>query len=131
LLPISELFCEFVVFGTFQSLKRSPLEIRHLILDKHFYPNLTKIQDLVITTHEHDKTQQTNTSNHDNSNVLRICQISDPHLGPFMSIKKLQSICERIVELDPDLVCLTGDFFTLQGLLIYFNINYNFNVITT
>jgi hypothetical protein len=107
----------FAVVGTLQSLKRGPLEIRHLILDKHFYPKLTKIQDFVITTHERDKTQETNNSNHPSSNVLRICQISDPHLGPFMPVKKLRSICERIVELDPDLVCLTGDFFTVQGLV--------------
>jgi predicted MPP superfamily phosphohydrolase len=46
---------------------------------------------------------------------LRIVQITDPHLGPFMSVARLRSICERAVARDPDLVLLTGDFLTMES----------------
>lgn len=46
---------------------------------------------------------------------LRIVQISDPHLGPFMSVARLRRIAERAVEADPDLVLLTGDFLTMES----------------
>ncbi|MET0285448.1 MAG: metallophosphoesterase [Polyangiales bacterium] len=46
---------------------------------------------------------------------LRIVQITDPNLGPFMSEKRLREICERAVQDDPDLVLLTGDFLTLES----------------
>jgi predicted MPP superfamily phosphohydrolase len=46
---------------------------------------------------------------------LRIVQISDPHLGPFMSVERLRSIAERAVAADPDLVLLTGDFLTMES----------------
>ncbi|HEX4337829.1 MAG TPA: metallophosphoesterase [Polyangiaceae bacterium] len=46
---------------------------------------------------------------------LRLVQITDPHLGPFMSVKRLRAICERAVEKKPDLVLLTGDFLTMES----------------
>ena len=46
---------------------------------------------------------------------LRIVQITDPHLGPFMSVARLRAICERAVASDPDLVVLTGDFLTMES----------------
>jgi predicted MPP superfamily phosphohydrolase len=46
---------------------------------------------------------------------LRIVQISDPHLGPFMSVARLRRIAERAVEANPDLVFLTGDFLTMES----------------
>jgi uncharacterized protein len=46
---------------------------------------------------------------------LRIVQISDPHLGPFMSVARLRRIAERAVQLEPDLVVLTGDFLTMES----------------
>ena len=46
---------------------------------------------------------------------LRIVQITDPHLGPFMSEPRLRRICERAVAHDPDIVLLTGDFLTMQS----------------
>ena len=45
---------------------------------------------------------------------LRIVQISDPHLGPFMSEARLRGICERAVAAHPDLIVLTGDYFTRE-----------------
>jgi predicted MPP superfamily phosphohydrolase len=46
---------------------------------------------------------------------LRIVQITDPHLGPFMSEARLTKICERAVAEKPDLVLLTGDFLTVES----------------
>ncbi|HVR21064.1 MAG TPA: metallophosphoesterase [Polyangiaceae bacterium] len=46
---------------------------------------------------------------------LRLVQITDPHLGPFMSARRLERICRRAVEKNPDLVLLTGDFLTMES----------------
>lgn len=45
---------------------------------------------------------------------LRIVQITDPHLGPWMSARRLRSICARAVAREPDLILLTGDFLTMD-----------------
>jgi predicted MPP superfamily phosphohydrolase len=46
---------------------------------------------------------------------LRLVQITDPHLGPFMSVARLAKICQRAVDKAPDLVVLTGDFLTMES----------------
>ncbi|MEZ4299460.1 MAG: metallophosphoesterase [Polyangiaceae bacterium] len=46
---------------------------------------------------------------------LRVVQITDPHLGPFMSEARLREIAERAVAAEPDLVLLTGDFLTMES----------------
>lgn len=46
---------------------------------------------------------------------LRVVQISDPHLGPFMSEGRLAAICARAVARNPDLILLTGDFLTMES----------------
>lgn len=46
---------------------------------------------------------------------LRVVQITDPHLGPFMSKERLRAICERAVAADPDLVLVTGDLTTMES----------------
>jgi predicted MPP superfamily phosphohydrolase len=46
---------------------------------------------------------------------LHIVQITDPHLGPFMSVSRLRRIARRAVERQPDLVVLTGDFLTMES----------------
>lgn len=46
---------------------------------------------------------------------LRIIQITDPHLGPFMSVERLRRIAESAAKRDPDLVVLTGDFLTMES----------------
>jgi predicted MPP superfamily phosphohydrolase len=46
---------------------------------------------------------------------LRLVQITDPHLGAFRSEASLRRLCERAVAADPDLVLLTGDFYTREG----------------
>lgn len=51
----------------------------------------------------------------DGARTLRIFQITDPHLGPFMSEARLRRICERAVAAEPDLVVLTGDYLTMES----------------
>jgi predicted MPP superfamily phosphohydrolase len=46
---------------------------------------------------------------------LAIVQITDPHLGPFMSVERLRRIVESAVRRAPDLVLLTGDFLTMES----------------
>jgi hypothetical protein len=46
---------------------------------------------------------------------LHVVQISDPHLGPFMSVDRLAAICQRAVDRSPDLIVLTGDFLTMES----------------
>lgn len=46
---------------------------------------------------------------------LTIVQITDPHLGAFMSVERLQRICRRAVERKPDLILLTGDLMTMES----------------
>ncbi len=46
---------------------------------------------------------------------LRVVQITDPHLGPFMPVERLRAVCQRAVEADPDLVLLTGDYLTMES----------------
>jgi predicted MPP superfamily phosphohydrolase len=46
---------------------------------------------------------------------LRIVQITDPHIGPFMSVARLRRIAARAVAKNPDLVVLTGDFLTMES----------------
>ena len=47
---------------------------------------------------------------------LRIVQITDPHLGPWQSVRALRSIVSRLLEHEPDLVLLTGDFLTMESM---------------
>lgn len=49
------------------------------------------------------------------SQGLRVVQITDPHLGSFMSVERLRAVCERAVAAKPDLVLLTGDFLTVES----------------
>jgi len=46
---------------------------------------------------------------------LTIVQISDPHLGAFMSVERLRKICQRAVQREPDLILVTGDLMTMES----------------
>jgi uncharacterized protein len=46
---------------------------------------------------------------------LRIVQITDPHIGPFMSVRRLRRIATQAVAKNPDLIFLTGDFLTMES----------------
>jgi predicted MPP superfamily phosphohydrolase len=47
--------------------------------------------------------------------VLRIVQVSDPHLGPWQPVAKLRDTLAGLVAQVPDLVLLTGDFLTMES----------------
>lgn len=47
---------------------------------------------------------------------LRIVQITDPHLGPWQPVHRLQRRIAELIARDPDLVLLTGDFLTMEGM---------------
>ena len=47
---------------------------------------------------------------------LRIVQITDPHLGPWQPVHRLQRRIAELIEREPDLVLLTGDFLTMEGM---------------
>lgn len=46
---------------------------------------------------------------------LRVAHLSDPHLGSFMSVARLRRICERVLAAEPDIIALTGDFYTFES----------------
>jgi predicted MPP superfamily phosphohydrolase len=46
---------------------------------------------------------------------LRIVQITDPHLGSWAPIRRLQRRLDELLDHEPDLVLLTGDFLTMEG----------------
>lgn len=50
------------------------------------------------------------------SRPLRIVQIADPHLGPWQSVASLRRTLDSLLDRDPDLVLLTGDFLTMEGM---------------
>lgn len=47
---------------------------------------------------------------------LRIVQIADPHLGPWQSVRSLHRIVSSLLEREPDLILLTGDFLTMESM---------------
>ena len=47
---------------------------------------------------------------------LRILQIADPHLGPWQPVRTLGRRLAELVAREPDLVVLTGDFLTMEGM---------------
>ncbi len=93
-------FLPFVAasYGVVQSLRHRFEEV-DLTLDDEHAPNLARY---TLGTERVDR-------------PLRIAQITDPHLGPFMSESRLREIVERAVRAKPDLVLLTGDYLTMES----------------
>ena len=87
------------LLGVVQSLRSSEEEVHVTVADGHSVPALQR----------HRENGQAV------SRPLSIVQITDPHLGPFMSVARLGRIAERAVERNPDLVLLTGDFLTMES----------------
>jgi predicted MPP superfamily phosphohydrolase len=85
-------------FGLFQSVRHAPEEV-DVTLDGSVVAELRR--------HPHGTGRV--------DRPLRLVQITDPHLGPFMSERRLRLLAERAVARDPDLVLLTGDFVTMES----------------
>ncbi len=49
------------------------------------------------------------------SRPLRIVQITDPHLGLWAPIHRMRRRIDELLDHEPDLVLLTGDFLTMEG----------------
>ncbi len=47
--------------------------------------------------------------------LLRLVQITDPHLGPWQPVHRLKRRVRSLLEYEPDLVLLTGDFLTMES----------------
>ncbi len=100
--PLPGLFVPAVLalIGAFQS-SRSPSREVQLHLDG------ADVGDAVVRLRP--------PSRDDAGSPLRIVQITDPHLGPWMSVSRLRRICADAVAADPDLVLLTGDYMTMES----------------
>jgi predicted MPP superfamily phosphohydrolase len=47
---------------------------------------------------------------------LRLVQITDTHLGPWQSVRRLRRRIAALVDREPDFVALTGDFLTMESM---------------
>lgn len=89
------------LIGVVQSLT-TRAETRHLALDA---PPATPARELARVRSRGTHVER----------PLKLVQITDPHLGPFMSVERLKRIAERAVAREPDLILLTGDFLTMES----------------
>lgn len=87
------------LLGVLQSLRSREEQVHLVVADGESVPELKRHPMRAATT----------------GRPLSIVQITDPHLGPFMSVARLREICERAVARNPDLVLLTGDFLTMES----------------
>lgn len=94
------------LMGLFQSLTLRREE-RHL--------HLGQVESVVGLTRLQKGFDAPRTSGAKPSASLRIVQITDPHIGPFMSVKRLAKICQAAVDEAPDFIFLTGDFLTMES----------------
>jgi len=91
----------FAAVGMLQSLTTKREEI-DIVVSGPAGPHADR-----LAPHPHGKARE--------ERPLRIVQITDPHIGPFMSVARLRRIAERAVAAKPDLVFLTGDFLTMES----------------
>ena len=74
-----------------------------------------EVVDIVLDGTAVEGLRRTPRGSHRAERPLRIVQITDPHLGPFMPVARLRRIAERAVARQPDLILLTGDFLTMES----------------
>lgn len=96
-------------FGLIQSITDSVWE--EVELDLTNYNSYSSLQRIAVSR----KKLSSSFSSEPSSSSLKIIQLTDIHIGPFMSVSSLYRTCEKIVQLKPDLVLLTGDFYTPEG----------------
>lgn len=77
----------------------------HRMTDVHVTLDDAHVDDLSRVAHGSERVEA----------PLRLVQITDPHLGSFMSEGMLRAVCERAVAQSPDLVLLTGDLLTIES----------------
>src|SRR5689334_13125149 len=45
---------------------------------------------------------------------MTIAQISDPHMGEWMTLERMQAVTRQVNALHPDVIALTGDFISVM-----------------
>src|SRR5690349_4883554 len=45
---------------------------------------------------------------------LTIAQVSDPHMGEWMTLERMQAVVRQVNALHPDVIMLTGDFISVM-----------------
>jgi len=90
------------ILGFFQTIFQNKFEQVNMIYSDKFYQKLQRLERVYKKAIP-------------DSEPLKIIQITDTHLGVFMSVSRLKKVCENAVKQNPDLVFLTGDFFTLDS----------------
>jgi predicted MPP superfamily phosphohydrolase len=98
------------LYGMYQSL-----------VDPSFIKEIVDI-DLRIERSNYPETERTlqvksivDKLERDSNRILNVFQISDSHLGPFMSEERMRNICQKIVDHSHiiDIVIITGDLETI------------------
>ena len=56
------------------------------------------------------------TNPRDRGRPLRVVQLTDTHLGPWQSVSRLRRRVASLVERNPDLIALTGDYLTMESM---------------
>lgn len=98
-LPFVAVPFALALLGVIESLIAREEEVELVVADGDVVPGLTRHRSGAARV----------------ARPLRLIQLTDPHLGPFMSVERLRRICARAVEREPDLVLLTGDFLTMES----------------
>ena len=101
-------------FGVVQSLTAIP-ETVDLVLDRLDRGPLKPVSMKALRKPRRDVEHAGRSVVPDGPRPLRIVQLTDPHLGPFMSPEQLAGFCQRAVDRDPDLVLITGDLLTMES----------------
>lgn len=97
-LPLPELPYAIAAFGVLQSSWTRP-EVVHIAVSDGVVPELSRHKSGPLRVER----------------PLRLVQITDPHIGPFMPPERLARICQEAIDKNPDLILLTGDFLTMEA----------------
>jgi hypothetical protein len=85
---------------------RTRREVVHVPLDRTPHPAITRVP---VTR------QPARRARPNGARPLRVVQITDPHLGPWQPVHRLQRRVTDLLSHDPDLIVLTGDFLTMES----------------
>lgn len=96
-----------VVSGSVVTSLRLPRETVRIRLDEAVHGELVRVP---VERHRRRSAPPATTR------PLRIVQIADPHLGPWQPERTLHARVGELVAHGPDLVLLTGDFLTMEGM---------------
>jgi len=99
----SSLLTVFIVFQAYSS----SWEVVHLPFTRESFKSVTRLDYHREPLSKFKKDEKENSK-------IKICQISDPHIGIFMTPQSLHKLCSEVVQLEPDFVFITGDMFAVE-----------------